>query len=88
VWASPQKARGRAYIDALAAVGFDKSAMQVTNDNSTVGNPAESIEFSVRVGDHCLVGQVGPAIGDPVSSVLPVLAGGTCLLGHTRPINW
>lgn len=88
VWASPQKARGRAYIDALAAVGFDKSAMQVTNDNSTVGNPAESIEFSVRVGDHCLVGQVGPAIGDPVSTVLPVLAGGTCLLGHTRPINW
>jgi hypothetical protein len=62
--------------------------MQVTNDKSTVGNPAESIQFSVRVGDQCLVGQVGPAIGDPVSTVLPVLAGGTCLLGNTRPINW
>jgi hypothetical protein len=88
VWASAQKAEGRAYVDALVAAGFDKGAMQVTNDKSTVGNPAESIQFSVRVGDQCLVGQVGPAIGDPVSTVLPVLAGGTCLLGNTRPINW
>jgi hypothetical protein len=88
VWASERKAEGRAYIDALVAVGFAKSAMQVTNDESTVGNPAESIEFSVRVGDQCLVGQVGPAIGKPVATVLPVMGGGTCLLGNTRPINW
>ena len=32
VWASPDSASGRAYIDALAAAGFDKSAMQVTED--------------------------------------------------------
>lgn len=88
VWGSSDKAHGRAYVDALVAVGFDKSAMQVTDDTSTVGNAAESIQFSVRMGDQCLVGQVGPATGDPVTTVLPVLGGGVCLLGKTRPINW
>ncbi|MDL9979555.1 DUF6993 domain-containing protein [Microbacterium sp. ASV49] len=88
VWGSSDKAQGRAYVDALVAVGFDKAAMQVTSDTSTVGNAAESIQFSVRMGDQCLVGQVGPATGDPVTTVLPVLGGGVCLLGKTRPINW
>lgn len=88
VWASPDRVAGRAYVDALVAAGFDKSAMQVTNDDSTVGNPAESIQFSVRWGDECLVGQVGPATGNPVSVVLPGLADGACLVGVTRPIDW
>lgn len=88
VWASEDRAEGRAYVDALTAAGFDKAAMQVTRDSSTVGNPAESIQFSVRWGDECLVGQVGPATGDPVAVVVPVLAEGTCLVGETRPIDW
>ncbi|BDV30785.1 hypothetical protein Microterr_14450 [Microbacterium terricola] len=88
VWASDDKVSGRAYIDALIAAGFDKSAMQVTEDESTVGNPAESIQFSVRWGDECLVGQVGPATGDPVVVVLPGLDAGGCLVGNTRPIDW
>lgn len=79
---------GRAYIDALTQAGFDKAAMQVTQDESTIGNPAESIEFSVRWGDECLVGQVGPSIGTPVSTVLPGLNSGGCLIGQTRPIDW
>ncbi|GAA5029866.1 DUF6993 domain-containing protein [Microbacterium fluvii] len=88
VWKGDDKVKGRAYINALVKAGFDKSAMQVTEDESTVGNPAESIQFSVRWGDECLVGQVGPATGDPVTVVLPGLAGGACLLGQTRPIDW
>ena len=88
VWGSDDRAAGRAYIDALTAAGFDKGAMQVTRDRSTVGNPAESIQFSVRWGDECLFGQVGPATGDPVTVVVPVLAEGTCLVGETRPIDW
>lgn len=88
VWATPDQVHGRAYIDALVAGGFDKAAMQVTADESTVGNPAESIQFSVRWGNECLVGQVGPATGDPVTSVLPGLDDGTCLIGTTRPIDW
>lgn len=88
VWRSSHKTQGRAYIDALVAAGFDKSDMQVTQDTTTVGNPAESIQFSVRWGKECLVGQVGPATGRPVTTVLPGLPGGACLIGETRPIDW
>ena len=85
VWATPQNVSGRAYIDALVAAGFDKGAMQVTQDQSTVGNPAESIQFSVVWKGECLVGQVGPATGQPVAVVLPVLADGSCLVGDDPP---
>ena len=88
VWASGDRAAGRAYVDALAAAGFDKAAMQVTQDVSTVGNAAESIQFSVLWGDDCLVGQVGPATGDPVAVVVTATLEGTCLVGETRPIDW
>ncbi len=88
VWAGPDRVHGRAYIDALVAAGFPKAAMQVTEDLSTVGNPAESVQFSVLWKGSCLVGQVGPATGDPVAVVLPQLATGGCLLGKTRPIDW
>jgi len=88
VWATPQQVTGQAYIDALVAAGFDKAAMQLTPDQSTVGNPAESIQFSVQWGQDCLVGQVGPSTGAPVTVVLPALAAGTCLIGETRPIDW
>jgi hypothetical protein len=88
VWSGPEQASGRAYVDALVDAGFDKTAMQVTPDQTTIGNPAESIEFSVRWGEECLVGQVGPAIGDPVATVLPGLSTGGCLIGQTRTIDW
>ena len=88
VWGGPDRASGRAYVDALAAAGFDKAAMQVTQDETTLGDPAESIQFSVRWRESCLVGQVGPATGDPVAVVLPAVGGGTCLIGKTRPIDW
>ncbi len=89
VWNSPDAASGRAYIDALVAAGFDKSAMQVTEDTTTIGDPAESIQFSVLWHDgECLVGQVGPATGAPVVAVLPAVGDGRCLIGDTRPIDW
>lgn len=89
VWATSDRGSGRAYIDALVTAGFDKSAMQVTNDTTTIGDPAESIQFSVAWNDgRCLVGQVGPATGAAVTAVLPALGDGSCLLGQTRPIDW
>ena len=88
VWAGPESVSGRAYVDALVAGGFDKAAMQVTRDQTTVGNPAESIQFSVLWGAECLVGQVGPATGSPVAVVLPTVGGHECLIGSTRPIDW
>ena len=72
----------------LARENVHKGAMQLTPDESTVGNPAESIQFSVRWGQECLIGQVGPATGAPVTVVVPALAEGTCLIGDTRPIDW
>ncbi|OAN41030.1 hypothetical protein A4X16_01575 [Microbacterium sp. H83] len=89
MWASDQRGSGRAYVDALTAAGFDRAAMQVTQDATTVGNPVESLQFSVRWGDaDCLVGQVGPSTGEPVTAVLPQLAEGRCLVGTTRAIDW
>jgi hypothetical protein len=89
VWATDMKGAGRAYIDALIDAGFDRAAMQVTQDQSTVGNQAESLQFSVRWGeDDCLIGQVGPSTGQVVTAVMPQLAEGRCLVGTTRPIDW
>lgn len=89
VWASDERASGRAYIDALVAAGFDRTAMQVTQDLTTVGNPVESLQFSVSwAGEECLVGQVGPSTGEPVTVVVDQLAEGRCLVGNTRPIDW
>lgn len=89
VWSASGSSSGQAYVDALVAAGFDKSAMQVTQDLTTVGNPVESLQFSVRWGDDkCLVGQVGPSTGDPVTIVMDQLAEGRCLIGNTRPIDW
>ena len=89
VWADSGSTSGRAYVDALSEAGFDKTAMQVTPDLTTVGNPVESLQFSVRWSDGaCLVGQVGPSTGDPVTVVIDQLAEGRCLVGDTRPIDW
>lgn len=89
VWTSSGRSSGRAYVDALVEAGFDKSAMQVTQDATTVGNAVESLQFSVRWGEsECLVGQVGPSTGNPVTKVMDQLAQGRCLIGDTRSIDW
>lgn len=88
VAATEARAQGAAYVDALAAAGFDKSDMQVTDDVTTVGDQADSIQFSVRWAGECLVGQVGPSIPAPTALVLPLLPGEACLIGQTRPIDW
>lgn len=88
VWSGPERMAGRAYVDALAAAGFDKSRMQVTRDQTAIGNQADSIQFSVAWETECLIGQAGVAFPEPVAVVLPILEGGTCLIGDTRPIDW
>jgi beta-glucanase (GH16 family) len=81
-------AGGRAFIDALAAAGFDTSAMEVTADTTTLGDPADSIQFAVRFAGECLVGQFGPKSGGYHSAVRPALGTGGCLVGRTRAIDW
>ncbi len=78
---------GKAIIDNLVSAGFDKTAMQVTPDTTIVlRGPADSIEFSVRLYDDCLIGQF--AGGAYHSIVGPILSDGGCLVGRTRPIDW
>jgi hypothetical protein len=80
-------AGGRAFIGALAA-GFATSAMEVTADTTTIGDPADAIQFAVRFAGECLVGQFGPKSGGYHSAVRPPLGTGGCLVGRTRPIDW
>ena len=86
--AADASAAGRSYIDALVAGGFDKTTMEVTADTTTMGKPADSVQFSVIVNGECLVGQNGPSSGGYHSVVAPLLATGTCLVGATRQIDW
>jgi hypothetical protein len=88
VIAADVDAGGRAFIDALVAAGFDRSAMQVTDDTTTLGEPADSIQFAVAIGADCLIGQYGPKSGGYQSAVRPALGTGGCLIGDTRPIDW
>lgn len=88
VWLGPDNVAGRSYIDALVAAGFDKTVMEVTEDRSTVDRAAESIQFSVRWNEQCLIGQVGPTTGDPHTAIADVTPEGTCLIGNTRVIDW
>lgn len=78
---------GRGVIDNLVAAGFDKAAMQLTPDRTVGNRAADSVQFSVRIGDECLLGQFGAAIAY-ASSIGPALSTGSCLIGSTRPIDW
>ncbi len=77
---------GRAFIDGLIAAGFDRAAMEVTPDRTAVDLAADSIQFSVRIGDECLLGQWGGT--GYASHVTGVLSTGRCLVGRTRHIDW
>lgn len=88
VVAADPNAGGRAFIDALVAGGFDKAAMQVTADRTTIDEPADSVQFAVAFNGECLVGQYGPKSGGYHGAVRPMLGTGVCLVGQTRPIDW
>jgi hypothetical protein len=77
---------GRAILDNLVAAGFDKAAMQVTADETTIGRDVDSVQFSVRFGDRCLIGQA--AASGYAGIEAPAVAGDRCLIGETRPIDW
>jgi len=79
-------AGGVDFTSNLRTNGFDIAAMQVTPDITTVGVAADSIQFSVRWGADCLIGQYGHGVY--TSSVMPALGTGSCLVGQTRAIDW
>jgi hypothetical protein len=77
---------GRAFIDNLIAAGFAREAMEVTPDRTAVDLAADNIQFSVRIGEECLIGQFGNT--GYASVVADALSTGKCLVGNTRPIDW
>ncbi len=86
LFATNGSANGRAIIDSLVTAGFAKAAMQVTPDKTSINGGVDSILFSVKIGDSCLLGQHGG--GGYNSAVEPVLRSGLCLIGKTRAIDW
>ncbi|MGO2659469.1 DUF6993 domain-containing protein [Mycetocola reblochoni] len=85
--ADGEVADGRHFVDALVDAGFDREAMSLTSDTTSIGLEADAIEFAVRWGDECLIGQFSDSAGYH-STVSPTMAGERCLVGTTRPIDW
>jgi hypothetical protein len=79
-------AKGRDFIDALVAAGFDKTAMQLTPDATAIGLSADNIQFSVQIDEECMVGQYGNV--GYASAILPAIDTAGCLVGNTRAIDW
>jgi len=77
---------GPPIVDNLVPAGFDREAMELTRDTTPIGLQADSVQFSVRVGDACLVGQASDS--GYVGIVGPLLAQSRCLIGELRPIDW
>ncbi|OYX54268.1 MAG: hypothetical protein B7Y93_06810 [Micrococcales bacterium 32-70-13] len=71
--------------DTLTAAGFPREALEVTADTTRVGDPADSILFSVQIEGQCLLGQV--AQGSFGSELASVLGSGRCLVGRTVSLD-
>jgi hypothetical protein len=84
--ADPEVA-GSTVVDALAAAGFPREALQVTADETSVGLDAPSVQVSAKVGGACLLGQYGPKSGGVRAVVSAPLATGACLVGRTAPVD-
>jgi hypothetical protein len=77
---------GRPFIDNLVKAGYPKVDMEVTPDRTTVNLAADNIEFSIRFGQTCLIGQYGNT--GYSSTVQKMLSTSRCLVGTTRTIDW
>lgn len=66
-------------VDAIEAAGFDRAAIERTRELDSLGAPVTFVEVAVRLGDSCLVGQVGD--GEPMAVRTGLLGGGRCLIG-------
>ena len=77
---------GKKFTVALAAAGFPLDRMELTPDRTAVDLAADSVIFSVQIGEECLIGQYGVKGYD--STIAPMLGSSKCLIGVTRKIDW
>lgn len=80
-------AQGLDFIAGLEAQGFTRDTMQLTADITSIGLDAASIQFSVLVGDTCLIGQHSLSPDTYQSEVVPALKTGGCLIGKTVALD-
>lgn len=73
---------GADFTNALAAVGFDKSQMQITADRTTINAVAPAIVFAVKVHGECLLGQYAPDSHEYDHQVVAPISTGSCLIGE------
>lgn len=87
---SGEPVAGMPVVDAVAAAGFDRAAMQVSFDQTRTGLEADNIFVSVRIEADCLIGQVVTEDRSFVAKNEPAVGpnGDLCLIGATRPIDW
>ena len=79
-------ADGSAMIQSLVDQGFNKADMELTPNETAIGERVDSVIFSVRFDGQCFIGQIFP---DRYSATLqPLLGTGKCLVGSTRPIDF
>jgi len=76
---------GADFTNALAAVGFDKSQMQITADRTTINAVAPAIVFAVKVDGKCLLGQYAPDSHEFDHQVVAPISTGSCLIGEVSP---
>ena len=74
---------GEAFVANLERVGYPRSAMEVTPDQTSIGIAADNIVFSINFGETCLLGQWGN-IGY-TSLVTEVTSTGRCIIGTAHP---
>jgi hypothetical protein len=81
-----QMVDGSIMIQSLVDNGFNKADMELTPNETAIGERADSVIFSVRFDGQCFIGQIFP---DGHNATLqPILSTGKCLVGVTRPIDF
>ena len=81
-----QMVDGAIMIQSLVDNGFNKADMEVTPNETAIGERADSVIFSVRFDGQCFVGQIFPDRWN--ATLQPLLGTGKCLVGTTRPIDF
>lgn len=76
---------GLEVVDRLVDAGYSLDLMELTPDMSLIKLPVESTTLAIRFDQECVLVQWGEDWY--ASSVEPVVAGGTCLLGETVSLD-
>jgi hypothetical protein len=84
--ATYQMVDGAIMIQSLVDNGFNKADMELTPNETAIGERADSVIFSVRFDGQCFVGQIFPDRWN--ATLQPLLGTGKCLVGNTRPIDF